>query len=238
MRNVALRRALLLALLAALLATPPAMARIKLAALPQRERVEIQLDNGRFTLVEEERIVPLLKSTPQAGNNMIDFSWSNTAIDKNSIQFRPLAIMQGGSFRPIAKVDEDTDEVTVINVAYPPGENALVWEVFAQAACSAKVRVSYLISNLSRSFSYRAKADNDETALTLRNFIQLSNYSGEEFGYAGVWAGFGEKFLKEVGQQEDIKMLLHRFENVPIEKTYTFDWYANGPLNPDKPFAS
>ncbi len=238
MRNVALRRALLLALLAALLATPPAMARIKLAALPQRERVEIQLDNGRFTLVEEERIVPLLKSTPQAGNNMIDFSWSNTAIDKNSIQFRPLAIMQGGSFRPIAKVDEDTDEVTVINVAYPPGENALVWEVFAQAACSAKVRVSYLISNLSRSFSYRAKADNDETALTLRNFIQLSNYSGEEFGYAGVWAGFGEKFLKEVGQQEDIKMLLHRFEDVPIEKTYTFDWYANGPLNPDKPFAS
>ena len=44
-----------------------AEARIKLAALPQRERVEIQLDNGRYTLVEEERIVPLLKSTAAAG---------------------------------------------------------------------------------------------------------------------------------------------------------------------------
>jgi len=238
MRKVAFGRVLSLALLAALLTATPAMARIKLAALPQRERVEIQLDNGQFTLVEEERIVPLLKSTPQTGNNTIDFSWSNTAIDKDSIQFRPLAIVEGGASRPIAKINEATDEVTVINVAYPPGENALVWEVYAHEACSAKVRVSYLISNLTRSFSYRAKADNDETTLTLRNFIQLRNYSGEEFGTAGVWAGFGERFLKEVGQQEDIKMLLHRFENVPIQKTYTFDWYTHGPLNPDKPLAS
>ncbi len=70
-----------------------ASARIKLAALPERERVEIQLDNGNYTLVEEERIVPLLKSG--ALNNMIDFSWSNTAIDKNSILFRPVAVREG-----------------------------------------------------------------------------------------------------------------------------------------------
>jgi len=239
MRKVAFARVLLPALLlVALAAAPPAMARIKLAALPQRERVEIQLDNGRYTLVEEERIVPLLRSTPRSGNNMIDFSWSNTAIDKDSIQFRPLAIKDGDTFRPIAEIADGADEVAVINVAYPPGENALVWEVYAHEPYSAKVRVSYLISNLTRSFSYRAKADNDETTLVLRNFIQLRNYSGEEFGTAGVWAGFGEKFLKEVGQQEDIKMLLHRFENVPIQKTYTFDWYTHGPLNPDKPLAS
>ncbi len=231
------RTAILLCAAVVVAAAGPAAARIKLAALPVRERVEIQLDNSRYTLVEEERIVPLLTSTPRAGNNMIDFSWSNTRIDKNSIQFRPIAIREAGKFRPIKTVDGQ-EEISVINVAYPPGENALVWEVFAKAACAVKVRVSYLIANLTRSFAYRALADKEETKLTLKKYIQLRNYSGEEFGTAGVWAGFGPKFLKPVGQQEDIKMLLHRFKDVPITKTFTFDWYAHGPLNPDKPLCS
>ena len=54
---------------------------------------------GRYTLVEEERIVPLLASNNTRGNNRIDFSWSNTQIDKDSIQFRPLAIREDGKFR-------------------------------------------------------------------------------------------------------------------------------------------
>jgi hypothetical protein len=226
-----MRHLLLLAL--ALLAAPAAEARIKLATLPRRERVEIQLDNGRFTLVEEERIVPLLKSTRETGNNRVDFSWSNASIDKDSIQFRPIAVRHGDAFRPIAP-----GEINVINVAYPPNENALVWEVYAREACALKVRVSYLISNLDRGFAYRALANKDETRLTLKKYILLRNYSGEEFGEAGVWAGFGPHFLRLVGQQEDIKMLLDRFPSVPVRKTYGFDWYAHGPLNPDKPFAS
>jgi hypothetical protein len=212
-------------------------ARIKLATLPARERVELQLDNGAFTLVEEERIVPLLKSSAKTGNNMIDFSWSNTAIDKDSIQFRSLAFRAGEDWQPIGKGDGKV-EINVINVAYPPGENALVWEVFAAEAGVVKVRVSYLIHNLTRTFNYRALANKDETLLTLRSFIKLRNYSGEEFGEAGVWAGFGPKFLKQVGQQEEIQMLVKRFPEVPIVKTFTFDWYTHGQLNPDKPFAS
>ncbi|MHC4562607.1 MAG: hypothetical protein ACYS8X_07540, partial [Planctomycetota bacterium] len=96
MRN----RFIIMAVLAGLL-VPAAAAwgRIKLAALPVRERVEVQLDNARYTLVEEERIVPLLKSTAATGNNRIDFSWSNTTIDKDSIQFRPIAIRKGDKFR-------------------------------------------------------------------------------------------------------------------------------------------
>ncbi len=222
---------------AILVSASPAAARIKLAALPQRQRVEIQLDNGRYTLVEEERIVPLLKSTAQRGNNRVDFSWSNTQIDKNSIQFRPIAVREAGKFRPIKKVGGN-DEISVINVAYPPGENALVWEVYAREACALKVRVSYLISNLTRSFAYRALANKDETQLLLKKYIQLRNYSGEDFGTAGVWAGFGPKFRKPIGQQEDIKMLLESFKKVPVAKTFTFDWYAHGPLNPAKPLAS
>lgn len=217
-----------------------ASARIKLAALPERERVEIQLDNGNYTLVEEERIVPLLKSGK--ANNMIDFSWSNTAIDKDSILFRPVAVREGDKFRPVKmiKLADGTEapEVNVINVAYPPNENALVWEVFAAEACACKVRVSYLISNLTRTFEYRALADKKEKVLTLRKFMVLHNYSGEDFLGAGVWAGFGPKFQKEVNQLDDLKLLMAKFTEVPIDKTFTFDWYTHGALNPDKPLAS
>ena len=162
----------------------PASARIKLAALPQRERVEIQLDNGNYTLVEEERIVPLLKSG--SANNMIDFSWSNTAIDKDSILFRPVAVREGDAFRPVrlVKLADGTEvpEVNVINVAYPPNENALVWEVFANQGCAVRVRVSYLIRNLTRTFNYKALANNAESHLLLRKYIQVRNYCGEDFG--------------------------------------------------------
>ena len=98
--------------------------------------------------------------------------------------------------------------------------------------------MSYLVSNLSRSFSYRALANKEETILALRNFIRLRNYSGEDFGDAGVWAGFGPRYLKKIQQQETIQMLLHRFGEVPINKTFTFDWYKHGQLNPAKPLAS
>ncbi len=166
-----MRRKTVLVLGAAVLAwTQAASARIKLAALPVRERVEVQLDNGNYTLVEEERIVPLLKSTAATGNNMIDFSWSNTTVEKDSIQFRPIAVREGDRFRAIRKVKAgdggEVDEVGVINVAYPPNENALVWEVFAAEGCAVKVRVSYLLSNLNRWFSYEALAEKEEDRLT------------------------------------------------------------------------
>ncbi len=66
-----------------LAAAVPASARIILMTLPVRERVEIQLDNPNATLVEEERIVPLVK-----GENQVDFSWANTQINPDTIVFR------------------------------------------------------------------------------------------------------------------------------------------------------
>src|SRR5262245_6713587 len=90
-----------------------AFARIKLITLPVRERVERQLDNPGATLVEEERIVPLVK-----GENQVDFSWANTQIDPGTIVFRV-----------VAPVVEKPLEVKVISVSYPPNEAALVWNV-------------------------------------------------------------------------------------------------------------
>src|SRR3954467_1813948 len=127
--------------------SPLAQARIKLITLPPRERVEVQLDHPGATLVEEERIVPLVK-----GENQVDFSWANTAIDPATIVFR---------------VVDKPDAVKVLSVSYPPGEAALVWAVSAGESGSARVRISYLLGNLAKSFTYRAVANHAETALVL-----------------------------------------------------------------------
>ncbi|MCX5683301.1 MAG: hypothetical protein NT049_06415, partial [Planctomycetota bacterium] len=80
MRRMRWLVAMMLAATALAVTAPSASARIKLATLPVRERVEIQLENENATLVEEERVVTLLK-----GTNHIDFSWTNTQIDKWTI---------------------------------------------------------------------------------------------------------------------------------------------------------
>jgi len=173
------------------LAATPAAGRIKLATLPVRERVEIQLENNQATLVEEERVVTLLK-----GTNHIDFSWTNTQIDKHTILFRPLVA---------------DNSVRVIHQSYPPGEKALVWEVFADNAGPVRVRISYLLGKLERTFSYRATALNDESALTLRHYMRVWNFSGEEYGNAQVYAGFGDRFQREMGLNESKQLLAGKF---------------------------
>ena len=47
--------------------TTYAEARIKLTTLPERDTVRVDIQNGRYTLVEEERTVNL-----QAGRNQVD----------------------------------------------------------------------------------------------------------------------------------------------------------------------
>ncbi|HRX80604.1 MAG: hypothetical protein H6821_08010 [Planctomycetaceae bacterium] len=210
-----------LAVLTACFATPEtASARIKLITLPVRERVEIQLDNATATLVEEERIVPLVK-----GVNQVDFSWANTQIDPNTILFRVLP-------RPDGEVE--ALEVKVLSVSYPPNENALVWQVAASGSGSARVRISYLLGNLTKSFTYRAVADHDESTLVLSQYIRLQNFANEAFGSTGLWAGFGPRFLKAVGINETKQILMEKHENVPVRKTYTVDATEFGYLDRPK----
>lgn len=185
--------------------TSAAHARIKLITLPVRERVEVQLDHPSVTLVEEERVVPLVR-----GVNQVDFSWANTRIDPNTILFRVL--------EPVGGADMD---VKVLSVSYPPGEPALVWQVSSSASGSARVRISYVLGNLEKDFNYRAVASHDETTLDLRQYIRVRNLANEAFGSTGLWAGFGGHFLKPIGLNETKEMLMERFERVPIRKTYT-----------------
>lgn len=189
----------------AMLATRNADARVKLITLPVRERVEIQLDNPNATLVEEERVVPLVK-----GENQVDFSWANTQIDPDTIVFRV-----------IGSAEEKKSEINVVAVSYPPNEASLAWTIGASDACSARVRISYLLGNLTKSFAYRAVASRDEKHLTLSQYMRVDNLANEEFSQSDVYAGFGPTFQKPIGLNETKEILVDKFEGVPVEKIYS-----------------
>ncbi len=187
-----------------ILVTLPAVtaeARIKLITLPVRDRVEVRLDHDNATLVEEQREVPLVQ-----GENQIDFSWANTAIDPNTIVFR---------------VVQSEFDVNVLSVSYPPGENALVWQVSSAKSGSAIVRISYLLGNLGKTFSYRAVAGHDEKTLTLRQYVRVNNSANESFDTANVHVGIGDTFTRPIGLSETKELLIGKFPNVPFQKTYT-----------------
>jgi hypothetical protein len=186
-----------------LAAAVPGFARIKLTTLPERDSVRIDIQNGRYTLVEEERTVNL-----QAGRNSVDFSWANINIDKDSIVFR---------------VIKSDGEVNVLNTNYPPNENALYWVVSAERAGPAVIRISYLIGNMAAEPSYQGIVENDEKKLLMQVYMTVTNTSGESFGETVVQPGVGKTTVRYFNDGERKRMLAAKFAEVPIAKRYVFD---------------
>ena len=196
-----------------LLIAATAHARIKLVALPERAETVIRLDNPRATLIEEERVLTL-----QNGLNKVDFSWNGVSIDADSIRL---------------KVLDHPDKVTLLNVSYPPNEAALVWEIASDGDYAETVRISYLLSNIDRLITYKALADKAETAVDLKSFLVLRNFSGEDFERARVLLDYGEAFERGIDHEETKQMLFLEAAKVPITKVWTFD-AATLPWDPEK----
>lgn len=180
-----------------------AQARIKLTTLPERETVRVDIQNGRYTLVEEERTVNL-----QAGRNQVDFSWANINIDKDSIVFR---VIKGDG------------EINVLNTNFPNNENALFWTVSAEKAGPASIRISYLIGNMAADPSYQGIVDNDEKKMLLQVYMTVTNTSGESFGESAIQPGVGKTTVRYFNNGERKRMLAAKFAEVPINKRYVFD---------------
>ena len=132
--------------------------------------------------------------------------------------------------RPAAKNPPALD-VKVLSVSYPPNEPSLVWQVSSSGSGSARVRISYILGNLNKSFNYRAIAANDEKTLVLSEYIRIQNLANESYGSTGLWAGFGPRFLKPIGLNETKEMLVEKYADVPVKKTYTCDPQAHGYLD-------
>ncbi len=188
-------------------------ARTKLVALPQRDATIIRLDNPSATLIEEERVLTL-----QKGLNKVDFSWSAVSIDPDSIRLTVLDHPGG---------------VTLLNVSYPPGDPALVWELSSDGDYAETVRISYLLSNIDRLVTYKAIADTEETQLDLKSYLVLRNFSGEDFEKARVLLDYGESFQQGIDHEETKQMLFLKAPAVPITKVWTWD-SATLPWDPEK----
>ncbi len=204
----------LLFLVLLVMATLIAEARVKLAALPQRERAVIQLQNAQFTLVEEERVIPLL-----AGSNAVDFAWGNSGIDKNHFVFRLV---------------DPNYPAKLLSVSFPPNENALVWAVGTATAGSAALRISYLLPAIQREFHYRALVEADETALQLGVYLRVANRSSEGFASAVLQTGFGESLTRPLQRGETREVVAAQFADVPVVKRYRADASALGYLDRGK----
>ncbi|MHC4153593.1 MAG: hypothetical protein ACYST6_01500 [Planctomycetota bacterium] len=190
-----------------------AQARIKLVALPERADTVIRLDNPRATLIEEERVLTL-----QQGLNKVDFSWKGVSIDEDSIRLKTL---------------DNPAKVKLLNVSYPPGEAALVWEIACEGNFAETVRISYLLRNIDRLITYKAIADKAETQVGLSSFLVLRNFSGEDFDRAVVKLDYGKSFEQGIDHEETKQMLFLKKAKVPITKVWTFD-AAKLPWDPEK----
>lgn len=189
-----------------------AQARIKMVALPERADTDIRLDNPSATLIEEERVLTL-----QQGLNSVDFSWNGVTIDADSIRLQVL---------------DNPDNVTLLNVSYPPNEQALVWEISSKGAVEERVRISYLLYNIDRLVTYKMVADKGETQVDLKSHLVLRNFSGEDFENARVLLDYGEAFERGIQHEETKQLLFLSPGEVPIEKVWTFD-AAQLPWDPE-----
>jgi hypothetical protein len=200
-------------LLIAVLTGPAVQARTKLVALPQRDATVIRLDNPAATLIEEERILTL-----QKGLNKVDFSWQAVFVEADSIRLTIL---------------DHPDQVKLLNISYPPGEAALVWEIASEGDYAETVRISYLLYNIDRLVTYKALANKEETQLDFKSYLVLRNFSGEDFDKAQVLLDYGQAFEQGILHEETKQMLFLKAPSVPVTKIWTWD-AARLPWDPEQ----
>lgn len=188
-------------------------ARTKLVALPQRDATVIRLDNPAATLIEEERILTL-----QKGLNKVDFSWQAVFVEADSIRLTIL---------------DHPDKVKLLNISYPPGEAALVWEIASEGDYAETVRISYLLYNIDRLVTYKAIADKEESKLDLKSYLILRNFSGEDFDKAKITLDYGDAFEVSTAHEETKQMLFLKAPTVPVTKVWTWD-SARLPWDPEQ----
>ena len=203
----------MVAVMLVLIGCSVAQGRTKMVALPERAATVIRLDNPRFTLIEEERVLTL-----QKGLNKVDFSWKGVSIDVDSIR---LAVL------------DHTEGVVLLNVSYPPNEAALVWEIASDSDYAETVRISYLLSNIDRLITYKAITDKPEEKLGLKSYIVLRNFSGEDFDQARVLLDYGEAFEQGILHEETKQLLFFEAASIPIRKIWKFD-AAKQPWDPER----
>ncbi len=181
-----------------------AHARTKLVTLPGRDAMRVNLEHPAYSLLSEERDITL-----QKGTNHIDFSWQGVAIDRNSIQLQLLS-----------NPGEDTTATKVINVAFPPNEDALTWQIHSPEARTERIRVSYLLYGIDRRFSYEFTVNPEETEAVFQQYFRMSNGSGEDLDDTTIRIHRSDDWLRSVESGETRRFLSYENRELPVRKVY------------------
>jgi hypothetical protein len=76
---------------------------------------------------------------------------------------------------------------------------------------------------LNRDIVYKAVAEPDEKAMTLRNYLRLRNDSGEDLTDAEIGIGYGADFKKTIAAGEILEMQSEKIDLMPVRKILTWD---------------
>ncbi len=193
------------ALFAAAVALPgPAQARTKLVTLPGRDAMLVNLEHPSYSLLSEERDITL-----QQGTNHIDFSWQGVSIDRDSIQLQLLGHPGDGP-----------EATKIVNVAFPPNEDALTWRIYSPEARTERIRVSYLLYGIGRQFGYEFTVNPEETQAVFQQYFQMSNGSGEDLDDTAIRIHRSDDWTRSVESGETRRFLAFENRELPIRKVY------------------
>ena len=191
-----------LALLAALPALAPA--RTKLVTLPERAKLVTSLENPRYTLLYEEREIPL-----QKGTNFVDFAWNGVSIDPNSVMIELLS-----------NPGDAATATKIIATGFPPNEQALTWQLYTPEARTERIRVSYILYGITQDTSYEFRVNEKEIAGDFQQYLRMQNASGEDLRNAIVRIPLMEDLSRSMDSGEVRRFLAARNKELPVKKLY------------------
>ena len=180
---------------------------IELVVLPTPDQTQVTIYNSAdLTLVRDTR-----KLTLKPGWNWLQFMWDSTLIDPTSLSLVPLA---------------HADKIDIQQLVYPARLKDIGrWLIRSEVEGAVPFEITYFASGLSWRAFYMGTMNEDETAMDLKGYVNVSNNCGQDFVNTQTRLIVGQTRL-----QEDIAYLAQRRYPygpdipTPEEINYLRDW--------------
>ncbi len=159
--------------------TPPfaPASAIELVVLPAPDQTQLTIYNSTdLTLVRDTR-----KLTLKPGWNWLQFMWNGTQIDPTSLSLRPL---------------EHAEHIDIELLSYPARLKDIGrWLIRSEVEGAVPFEITYFASGLNWRAFYMGTMTEDETMMSLKGYVNVSNHSGQDFVNAQTRLIVGETRL-------------------------------------------
>jgi hypothetical protein len=152
---------------------------IELVVLPKPDTMQVTIYNAEdLTLVRDTR-----RLTLKPGWNWLQFMWDGTLIDPTSLSLTP---------------QEHADKIDIQQLVYPAGLKDIGrWLIRSEVEGAVPFEITYFASGLSWRAFYMGTMNADETSMSLKGYVNVSNNSGRDFENAQTRLVVGETRLIE-----------------------------------------